>query len=287
MDFESLVRGGGLGANGAGAKKVPNDMWGDESPRVSIRAPYASGAEADPPLLVQSLTPNTFSPPITPSLSPNPPAVFSPSSAFHNAARPNPTSRLSTASTSSSRSLGARTVPSSSFNSTIFPQPTPASPPLPALPPPGQQSPSFPSSFPVAAASPPPAPVPTAGLRNFAALQPSRPALGSPVPSSASVSSAPVSNSGYNTGRPNYDLGASSSSSNAPSSIFTSPPPTQSARPSQPPSWNVLPPVSSPAPSPSLPPGFGGAGVLQPKVLAPKKVEGQNFGAWKDFDPLG
>ncbi|ORY66808.1 hypothetical protein BCR35DRAFT_308461 [Leucosporidium creatinivorum] len=264
MDFESLVRGGGLGVNGVGAKKVANDVWGEESPR--------------------SLTPNAFSPPITPTLSPNPPpSSFAPAPAFHNPPRPNPTSRLSTSS-SSSRALGARTVPPTSFNSTAFPQPTPTSPPLPALPPPGQQSPSFPSSFPVAVASPPPPPT-TAGLKNFAALQPSRPGLGSPAASSNSVASQPasMSSSSYSTGRPNYDLGPTSTSA-APSSIFTAPPPAPAAAK---PSWNVLPPVSSPAPSPSMPPGFAPGGVLQPKVVAPKKVEGQNFGAWKDFDPLG
>lgn len=35
MDFESLVRGGGFGLGPAAKKEVQNDLWSDDSPRVS------------------------------------------------------------------------------------------------------------------------------------------------------------------------------------------------------------------------------------------------------------
>jgi SCY1-like protein 2 len=37
LDFESLVRGGGMG--GAGKKEVQQDMWADDSPRVRFFVP--------------------------------------------------------------------------------------------------------------------------------------------------------------------------------------------------------------------------------------------------------
>ncbi|KAM0787285.1 hypothetical protein ACM66B_006518 [Microbotryomycetes sp. NB124-2] len=113
IDFETLVRGGGLAHSSNGsAREVQNDLWGDDSPRT--------------------LTP-VVSPPITPALS-NKGWSFSPSlgqpSLNSAPLRPSHASRPSIASSSASSSLP--TTPSLS-NSSL--------------------QPSYPSSFPVKTAS--------------------------------------------------------------------------------------------------------------------------------------
>ncbi|KAI5480849.1 protein serine/threonine kinase [Pseudohyphozyma bogoriensis] len=258
LDFESLVRGGG-GAQ-TGAKEVSSDMWDDLS--SGTRTPSI----APSPAMSPAITPSTFS--------------------SHR-----PTASTSNSSLGASK-LGARPVPSSSFNATSFSPPpsAPATPSYPAI------QPSFPSS-------PAPPQNGSSSLGSFAPLQPSRPAFGSTssttsmnsLASSTSSRPAAASSSSYAAGRPNYDISLPSAT---PTSTYT----PSYQQPLQPqtltapkPQWNIVPPQQQqqqqqgpqapPKPQWNVapPPGFGG-GVLQPTVV--KKAAPGGFGDWADLDPL-
>ena len=161
----------------------------------------------------------------------------------------------------------------------------------------------------------------SAGSNGFASLQPSYPSSfpvtrptinAASATSSSSIStfktleptvaqshrSNPSLSSSYNSGRPNYDLNGTG---------LTNDTSTVSK-----PQWNVMQPQSSrpetqnsrhpltnsmttattttKATMSPPPPGYNSGGfvdVLKPKVVSPPtKPSSQNFGDWKDFDPL-
>ena len=181
-------------------------------------------------------------------------------------------------------SLGARSVPSTSFNSSVFPSQSPSPSPAP--------TPQAPSS----------------SLRSFAPLQPQ------PRNQSQSTPTTPAGT----TTTPNYNFSSLSiSSSGLPplqptsSSIFpasSSVPPHQQPPQQQAQSikWNVVPPLQPTTPSHALPlsasqppsarptnfpPGYSSSSVtLQPTIRNPGGVNGSAGGAgwgdWKDLDPL-
>ncbi|GAA5986876.1 hypothetical protein JCM5350_000349 [Sporobolomyces pararoseus] len=282
-DFEALVRGTTNGTtNGLGARGKQVDIFSDESPALT---PTPTGGH------------NIFSSPPLPALPTSSPPFMSssafPSTSTHlpslQPSRPSPAPRLSSASSTSSSSalprssLGARAVPSTSFNSSVFPSQSP---------------------------SPSPAPQPQNSLRSFAPLQPqSRTA-----PSSASNSYPSTPSATSST--PNYNFSSLSiSSSGLPplqptsSSIFpasTTSPPPQQQQSTQPIKWNVVPPLQPSSSSSSLPlstsqpqqqqqqrsnfpPGYSSSSAtLQPTVRNQGNgfATGGNWGDWKDLDPL-
>lgn len=294
-DFEALVRGTtNSNANGLGARGRQVDIFSDESPvcSSSLSCPSREEADLDPCLqLVQALTPtptggNSYlsSPPL-PALPTSSPPFMSPSSFPSSSThtiqptRPSPAPRLSSTSSSSAAlarsSLGARSVPSTSFNSSIFPAPSPSQTPPPA--PPAQNG------------NP---------LRSFAPLQPqsrTSPATHSyPTTPSASSSSSSQQQPNYNFS--SLSLSSTSSGGLPPlaptsSSIFPSNQPPAAPQPIQ---WNVVPPLqptSSPQQQrPNLPPGYSSnSGTLQPTVRNQGGGAGggkTGWGNWEDLDPL-
>ncbi|GAA5830761.1 hypothetical protein JCM3766R1_003416 [Sporobolomyces carnicolor] len=278
-DFEALVRGTANGTtNGLGARGKQVDIFSDESPALTPTPTGSNHPVSSPPL------------PALPTSSP--PFMASPvfASANHlQPTRPSPAPRLSSSQSSNSSSalprssLGARSVPSTSFNSSVFPSQSPSPSPAP--------TPQAPSS----------------SLRSFAPLQPQ------PRNQSQSTPTTPSAT----TTTPNYNFSSLSiSSSGLPplqptsSSIFpasSSAPPHQQPpqQQAQPIKWNVVPPLQ-PTPSHSLPlsatqppsarpanfpPGYSSSAVtLQPTVRNPGGVDGSAGGAgwgdWKDLDPL-
>uniref|UniRef100_A0A0K3CTW3 BY PROTMAP: gi/342319027/gb/EGU10979.1/ Other/SCY1 protein kinase [Rhodotorula glutinis ATCC 204091] n=1 Tax=Rhodotorula toruloides TaxID=5286 RepID=A0A0K3CTW3_RHOTO len=277
-DFESLVRGNvnGQKVNGLGGRGSQVDIFADDSPAMT---PTPTGnAFNSPPLPALP----TSSPPFAST------STFAPSA---QPARPVASSRLSTSSVSASgRSpLGARTVPSASFNNSAFPSP-PAVPASPAL------------------STANPARTPSASLKSFAPLQP-----GPARTPSASSLSASTSSASYS--QPNYNLSLSTTPSAGglpalqptTSSLYGS---SSSAQPTPPVQWNRVPPLA-PSPSPltpsaafspplqptsklssPLPPGYHPSATMQPlQAQRPGGASQGNkpamdFGAWADLDPL-
>ncbi|WVF70713.1 hypothetical protein IAT40_005506 [Kwoniella sp. CBS 6097] len=286
VDFETLVRGGaGSGsaapspnpASGAGAMGI-SDPWEDEG--------WLNDTSTNLTSSFPSLTMNSTS---TSSSFPSSPQPSAPSSTT-NALRPT----TSTTTTASSSRLKARPVPSTSFNSSAFQDPTPTSKPV--------------SAFPTLS------PAPTGGsTSNFAPLQPST--TGS---SSTSTLWPGQGGQGQNrtmsaTGGPNYNLSLSpqaphqhTTSSSSPLSFMSSPP-TLAAPLSQPsqPQYQTPPsaaqtqaqaPTQPPAITMKPPPGWQ-SGLMQPTSAA-KPIWGKSAGGagggggggkgdWGDFDPLG
>ncbi|GAA5872902.1 hypothetical protein JCM1840_005884 [Sporobolomyces johnsonii] len=261
-DFETLVRGSVNGSSGLAARGKQVDIFADESPAVTPS--LNSSSYSSPPL---PAFPATQSPTFTSH------STFATTSPPLQPSRPSGM-RLSTApapmSASSARSsLGARPVPSSSFNSTAFPSP-------PAVPPSNA------------------APVSSASLKSFAPLQP-----GPARPSSAQAQSS------SHRPAPNYNLSLSTTSSSgfaplAPtsSSLFNTAPSSSSPAPIK---WNVVPPLApslSPAspsilqpsqPARPLPPGYNPSGALQPTPVSRPggaAKPAMDLGSWADLDPL-
>ncbi|BGP11521.1 Protein kinase domain-containing protein ppk32 [Rhodotorula toruloides] len=276
-DFESLVRGkvNGQKVNGLGGRGSQVDIFADDSPAM-MPTPTGNGFSS-PPL------------PALPTSSP----PFASTSTFGSPAqpmRPASSSRLSTSSvpSASRESLGARTIPSASFNTSAFPSPAAA--------------PASPASM-----TANPAKTPSASLKSFAALQPG-PAR---TPSASSLFT--TSSASYS--QPNYNLSLSTTPSSGglpalqptTSSLYGS---SFSAQPAPPVQWNRVPPLA-PSPSPStpssafspplqpaskpsspLPPGYNPSATMQPlQAQRPGGASQGNkpamdFGAWADLDPL-
>ncbi|KAJ8291684.1 Protein kinase domain-containing protein ppk32 [Rhodotorula toruloides] len=276
-DFESLVRGkvNGQKVNGLGGRGSQVDIFADDSPAMT---PTPTG--------------NGFSSPPLPALPTSSPP-FASTSTFGSPAqpmRPASSSRLSTSSvpSASRKSLGARTIPSASFNTSAFPSPAAA--------------PASPASM-----TANPAKTPSASLKSFAALQPG-PAR---TPSASSLFT--TSSASYS--QPNYNLSLSTTPSSGglpalqptTSSLYGS---SFSAQPAPPVQWNRVPPLA-PSPSPStpssafspplqpaskpsspLPPGYNPSATMQPlQAQRPGGASQGNkpamdFGAWADLDPL-
>ncbi|KAF8919611.1 kinase-like domain-containing protein [Mucidula mucida] len=243
VDFESLV-GSGQGAattNGTpaaghnGNASWDDDVWG------SIFNENAAGqhspALAPPPAPVQLQTPITSS--ATQSLPASP-----------------------RYSQSSSNRLGAKPIPSSSFNSNTFPPPPTNR--VASLNSPSRQS--FGS-------------IPAFNAASMVPLQPS--STGGSIPTSPA----------FQPSKPNYSISFSMDSTPSMSTFQSSPmsaspaPPMFSSSPMQPPLFATPPPQPVQTP----PPGMGG-------ILAPSKPSQPTWGTstsklsksdWGDFDPLG
>ncbi|KAK4053288.1 Protein kinase domain-containing protein ppk32 [Microbotryomycetes sp. JL221] len=206
----------------------------------------------------RSLTP-AFSTPVTPALSPSINSSFSPSLntaplAPAHSARP---SVASTGSYTGHASPPLSTAALSSVSASV--------------------QPSYPSSFPITSRQ-----TPTPSINNFATLQPTtNKTINLNRQSSHSVN--------YSAGRPNYDLNGSMStiplSSKPQWNVVTPQQQKSSIQPAITPSSVTSTRTTATTNSIVAPPGYN-AGVLEPKIVAPKKPVTTDFSAWADFDPL-